>query len=148
MSSLPCPGTIVISSLGEITEDQQRSPLAGDIKQVSDDSGQLIFAPEIKASELVAWIYHPQTPVKVSGPSHQIMSLPEPRKLQALVQMALDQNYSWVLLDGPRAQRTDWMLDIWWEDRPEMPARLLEQTQARSLSLVDLLAAIDEYVQT
>lgn len=110
--------------------------------------GQLLPAPEIPAAELVAWIYHPQTAVKITGPQHQILQLPEPWQLLALLEMAILQHNCWALLDGPRAQRTDWLLDIWWEEQPEMPSRLLEKTQARSVNLAALSDAIAEYIQS
>lgn len=118
-----------------------------DISIVSESAGQITPAPRINPSELIAWVYHPQTMIKVAGPSHQIVTLPEPIKLKALLEMAVEEGYQWALLDGPRAQRAEWLLDMWWEDQPEMPAGLLQKTQARALKLSELGAALEEYIQ-
>jgi hypothetical protein len=120
---------------------------SSDIYLVSDDTSQLAVAPEIDASELVVWIFHPGTQIKVAGPARQIMALPAAQQLGQLIQMAREEDCSWALLDGPRQTRSQWLLDLWWEERPEMPKSLLQATQARAVKLADLQASLGEYVQ-
>ena len=114
---------------------------------MSSDGSQLIPAPLIKAEELVAWVYHPGTQVKLYGPAYQIISLPEPSQMIQLILLSREEGCAWALLDGPRAASSNWMLDLNWEDQPEMPQKLLEQSQARCVKLTDLAAALDEYIQ-
>lgn len=114
---------------------------------MSPDGSQLTPAPEINAAELLGWLYSPGSQVKVYGPAYQILTLPEPSQLVELINLAREQDCSWALLDGPRASSSNWLLDLYWEEQPEMPQKLLERSQARCVKLTDLLSALDEYIQ-
>jgi len=96
----------------------------------------------IDAASLLRWMYDPQSQVQLTGPAHQLLALPTPDKLLQLVAMAQEEGRTWALLDGPRPARAGWLLDIWWNEQPEMSPTLLAATQARCLPLKELASQL------
>lgn len=97
--------------------------------------------PEIPADEFVTWVYSGQ-PVQIAGPAHDSRPLPAADRFLSLVEYALEEGYTWMLLDGPRRVRASWLLDPRWHEQPSMSPRLQQITQARCVRLSHLAAAL------
>ena len=102
------------------------------------------LVPEIAAVELLPWMYNHQGQVCLSGSDYQTLALPDSRTLDEILAHAESKGNCWILLDGPRGERSYWLLDPWWVEQPEMKQRLIEITQARALSIAALRAVIQQ----
>jgi hypothetical protein len=99
--------------------------------------------PQVQAAELLQWLYQNSPQIRINGPAYQVLLLPELPVLDELLAAAQERGCEWVLLDGPRQQRPNWMMDPWWSDQPEMPGRLIELTQSRCVQITSLRQAIN-----
>jgi len=110
---------------------------------VGNKTDQTQPVPQVQGPELLAWLYQNSQQIRVNGPAYQVLLLPEVQVLDELLGLAQERGCEWVLLDGPRQQRPNWMMDPWWAEQPEMPGRLIEITQARCAQISSLRQAIN-----
>lgn len=102
----------------------------------------LVDVPEIAAERIGGWLYADARaePVLVAMTAVRLAELPGREQLLELLAVAQQGGHEWVLLDGPRPSRPEWVLDPWWSERPQMTEALIDIAKARCVSASDLLA--------
>ncbi len=108
------------------------------------DAGGHVEVPIFPTAQFIQWCYENQDHVRLVDEQHRLLSLPEPAVLREWTLRAKGGGFEWILADGPRPARPQWVLDFWWTDRPELTQELLTLTSSGCMTTQSVLDALPE----